>query len=159
MSLQFGTPIILNKRKDFLTRRIAKNIHSDTCVAFYVVFYHGSVCDLLETPWGYCICRGCSCFSTFELEFIEKHCVFQHLSLNSLISVVFFNIWAWNDGKTLCFSTFEHGLGLQTEVVQVDGQRLGTLWTKVKTSLRLKNLFFGPSTMASKKRFRGQKIF
>ena len=36
------------------------------------------------------------CFSTLELEIIEKHCVFQHLSLKSLKSIVFFNIWAWN---------------------------------------------------------------
>ena len=38
---------------------------------------------------------------------IEKHCVFEHLSLKWLKSIVFLNIWAWNHWKTLCFWTFE----------------------------------------------------
>jgi hypothetical protein len=46
-------------------------------------------------------------FSIFELEIIENHNVFKHLSLKSLTSIVCFNIWAWNHWKALCFSTFE----------------------------------------------------
>ncbi len=38
---------------------------------------------------------------------MEKHCVFQHLTLKSLKSIVFFNSWAWNHWKASCFSTFD----------------------------------------------------
>jgi hypothetical protein len=39
-------------------------------------------------------------------EIIAKHCIFQHLSLNSLNNIVLFNTWAWHHWNNMCFSTF-----------------------------------------------------
>ncbi len=58
------------------------------------------------------ICERSLCMSRpprydlYDLENVEKRCVFQHLSLKALKNIVFFNIWAWNCWKALCFSTF-----------------------------------------------------